>query len=79
MFVLDLSEVAFSSYGRTRSAELSNFRKDIKSYVAIVQKGNVAAHFAELVIRTMDRETANVRLRVFPSMNEAVHWLNQVG
>lgn len=78
LFVLDISKVTFSAYGRSRSSELTHFRKDIKSFVAIVQKGYVEAHFAELVVRTMDRETANVRLRVFPSMHEALHWLNQM-
>jgi hypothetical protein len=78
LFVLDISKISFTIYGRTRSLELTRFRKDVKGYVAIIEKQNLESHFSQMIVRTMDRDTSNVRLRMFYTMDEAIHWLQQL-
>lgn len=79
LFVLDISKVSFTIYGRSRSLELTRFRRNIKGYVAIVEKNNLEAQFSQMIVRTMDRETSNVRLRMFYAMDEALNWVTQMG
>ena len=78
MFILDISKVSFTIYGRTRSLEIMHFRKEIKVYTAIIEKNNVEARFSQMFIRTLDRETSNVRLRMFYTMDDALRWLNDL-
>jgi hypothetical protein len=78
-FILDISKVAFTIYGRTRSLELARFRKDVKGYVAIVEKNSIESHFSQMIVRTIDRDTSNVRVRLFHTMDEAFHWFDQMG
>ena len=77
-FVVDISKIVFTVYGRSRSQELTRFRRDIKGYVAIVEKDTLESQFSRMLVSTMDRETSNVHLGIFNTMDDALAWLMEM-